>query len=832
MAKHLMTYAVTFTANANNFVQGLSKAQRALMQLRVQVLAISAGAASAMSVAAALIRDEVASVSIAYDKALTESLAVMEHVTPQIRKQVMDVTRTLATQTTTSAQKAAEGFKHLALSGLDVNAAMAALPIVNQFAIAGIMDMQQATDLLIDSQAALGLTLRENADANAAEMERLADVFAKAATISNASIEQFSVALTSKAGAAMKLFNISTEQGIAVLSAYAEQGIKAQLAGNAYDRALRLLSKAAISNARQQALLGFSVFDAQGKMRNMADIIQNLEDILRGLTDEQKAATLTMLGFEAKSQQVITPLIGMSKAIRDYESALNNASGYTKDVAEKNMDSMAGQVEILKNKFKEFALQIADSFLPGIRQTNEILQNLMDVLNSLHPWVSGFAGIIVSLVITVPTVTAVITLLTISQNLLAYALVQTNLDLMQQLTLLGMYRRLLTIGLPAMVATVAAGFAAKAISDKLAGVAEVEEATKKLENRLEAGSKKQQLQINDEIREIDKLSSAKEKMVEVERQIQEAQKKAADARKSSERLGKFAQGMEQNNKIFGVSGTNISWWTMSAGERKQYEATLALQEAELRNMDQFSEKALTLAAKRNKLREILEAGEKANAIENMRANVPHSGYADKGFEMAETMKNYIGDLKRIPTIWEMADKAQDKMHKAMLKMKYLMQKEFDRAKKQQLQENVDVEKTKLETLKKDLEETKAAEKEKLREHKSALKEHEKMIKAIKDYERDDDKLAIASRGQVFDSIMKRLTVMPSAPVEPVFAGPGSSDAIKDEIAATEAAIQTAQNTKEQYIEQVKQREAMEKVFSLMSGILTGLGVMQAARVTP
>lgn len=831
MGKQLMTYAVTFTANVNNFVQGLNTAQMSLQQTRLRIMAISAGAASTMSLAASKIRDEIASVAIAYDKALTESLAVMENVTPQIRKQVMDATRLLATQTTTSAQKAAEGFKHLALSGLDVNAALKALPIVNQFAIAGIMDMQQATDLLIDSQAALGLTLRKNAGANAAEMERLADVFAKAATISNASIEQFSIALTSKAGAAMKLFNISTEQGIAVLSAYAEQGIKAQLAGNAYDRALRLLSKAAISNARQQALLGFSVFDAQGKMRNMADIIQNLEDILRGLSDEQKAATLTMIGFEAKSQQVITPLIGMSQAIRDYETALGTASGYTKDVAEKNMSSMAGQVEILKNKFKEFALQIADSFLPGIRQTNTILQNLMDTFNSMHPIVSGITGLFISISITVPGLIFAVTTLSFAQTILRGALGTVTMAAGAQAAALAA----IPIAINAIVASVAilaAGGAASWFANWLAGTEKVNEEITKLKNNLSTLATKEQLKINDELRAIDKLSTAKEKMAEVERQIAEAKTKATDSGKSAARLGNFAQGMEQNNKIFGVSGTNISAWTMSAGERKQYEATLALQEAELRNMDMYSEKALQLAAERNKLREIMAAGEKANAIENMQANVPHSGYADKGFEMAETMKNYIGDLKRIPTIWEMADKAQEKVHKAMLKMKDLMQKEFDRAKKQQLQESVDVEKTKLKTLKKDLEETKAAEKEKLREHKTALKEHEKMIKAIKDYERDDDKLAIASRGQVFDSIMKRLTVMPSAPVEPVFAGPGSSDAIKDEIAATEAAIQTAQNTKEQYIEQVKQREAMEKGFSLMAGVLTGLGVMQAAKVTP
>lgn len=827
-----MTYTVRFIANANNFQQGLANAQRSMLGLQSTILAVSAGVASAMSVAAYNIRNQIASVAVAYDKALTESLAVMENVTPQIRQQVMDVTRALATDTTTSAQKAAEGFKHLALSGLDVNAALQALPIVNQFAIAGIMDMQQATDLLIDAQAALGLTLRKNGAANAAEMEHLADAFAKAATISNASIEQFSVALTSKAGAAMKLFNVSTAEGLAVLSAYAEQGIKAQLAGNAYDRALRLLSKAAISNARQQAMLGFSVFDAQGKMRNMADIVENLEDILRGLTDEQKAATLTMIGFEAKSQQVITPLIGMSKALRNYQTELENVSGYTKDVAEKNMASMAGQIEILKNRFKEFALQIADSLLPGIRQTNTVLQKLMDILLSLHPWVSAGIGLFISMAATLPAVVAGVSALMLSQNLLAFALGSTNMQLMTQLHLLGLYRRAL-IGLGVAGAGLAAGVAGAWIGDWLRGTKELNAELEKIQKTIDKTNTDKQLAMNAELRDIDKLGTAKEKQAAIEKQMEDARIKMRVASKQQRfhglQVSKIAGESALSNYGFNWFGDQLF---MGAGKEGEFKTQEMLVQKYADEVAMLSAQYEELAKKKKEVDDTLAAGEKANAIENMRANVPHSGYADRGFDMAETMKEYIGDLKRIPTIWEMAGKAQEKGHKLMLKMMDLGQKIADDANKAALQQNVEVEKDRLKQLKKDLEDTKRTEKEKLREHKDALREHERMIKAIKDYERDDDKLAIASRGQVMDSILKRMTVMPSAPVEPVFSGPGSSDAIKDEIAATEAAIQTAQNTKEQFMEQVKQREAFEKMGSYLSGFFTNLSIVQAAKITP
>ena len=60
-----------------------------------------------------------------------------------------------------------------------------------------------------------------------AQMSRVSDVLVRANTLANATVQQFSTALTSKAGAALKSFNKDVEEGVAVLAAMADQGIKA-----------------------------------------------------------------------------------------------------------------------------------------------------------------------------------------------------------------------------------------------------------------------------------------------------------------------------------------------------------------------------------------------------------------------------------------------------------------------------------------------------------------------------------------------------------------------------------------------------------------------------
>lgn len=313
-----------------------------------------------------------------FNDAMTKSTAIMETTTDQQARMEAQAKK-LAVQGVQSSSELAESYFFLASAGLDAEQAIAALPAAQRFATAGAFDMARATDLLTDSQSALGLSVKD-ATQNLRNMERMSDVLVRANTLANASVEQFSVALTSKAGASLKTFNKDVEEGVAVLAAMADQGIKAELAGNNLSRIMLLLSKSSQSNAKAHKQLGFAVFDSNGKMRNMADIIENLEQVLDGMSDEQKVATLSMLGFEARVQGAILPLIGLSDKIRVYEGELRSASGYTEQVANKQMTSFASKVKMLRNRIQNAAIEIGQRLIP-------IVEKLMGwVERGIHWW--------------------------------------------------------------------------------------------------------------------------------------------------------------------------------------------------------------------------------------------------------------------------------------------------------------------------------------------------------------------------------------------------------------------------------------------------------------
>jgi len=299
-----------------------------------------------------------------FDESMTRSLAIMGDVSKVLREDMSDAARQVGRTTLFSAKQAADAYFFLASAGLSAASSIKAMPTVAKFAQAGMFDLALATDLLTDAQSALGLTMRNDVIANMQNMNRVSDVLVKANTLANATVEQFSKSLTREAGAAMKSFKIDIEEGVAVLAAFADQGIKGEVAGGGLSRILRLMTAAAVKNAEAYRELGVSVFDSSGNLNNMADIIADLERALIPLSDKARVSALSMLGFKARVQGIILPLLGTSAAIRRYEKELRSAQGITEEVANKQLKTFNAQVTILKSLLEDFLITVGQKIVP------------------------------------------------------------------------------------------------------------------------------------------------------------------------------------------------------------------------------------------------------------------------------------------------------------------------------------------------------------------------------------------------------------------------------------------------------------------------------------
>jgi TP901 family phage tail tape measure protein len=368
MAAGSRTLKLQILAEVSKLVDGLDQANKQVQttgqKFQQGFAQVSKAVLAAGAAVGAFVGSSIKSY-IEFDSKLTQSTAIMSNVTEEVRMEMENAARSVAKTLGISHSQAAESYYFLASAGLDAKQAIAALPQVAAFARAGMFDMALATDLATDAQSALGLTSKD-AQTNLTNLTRVTDVLVKANTLANASVEQFSTALTTKAGTAMKMFGIDVESGVAVLAAMADQGIKAQVAGTNFAIVVRDLTTKAIANADAFEKLNIKVFDAEGNFRNMSDILADLEGALEGASDEQAKMTFKLLGFNDKSASAISSLIGLSGKIREYEEQLFAAGGTTQEVTDKQLDSMASQIAILQAKFEDFKIELAREFTPEL----------------------------------------------------------------------------------------------------------------------------------------------------------------------------------------------------------------------------------------------------------------------------------------------------------------------------------------------------------------------------------------------------------------------------------------------------------------------------------
>lgn len=334
---------------------------------------------AAVGAAAAMTRELAMSIKAFadFEQKMTQSLAIMGDVSSAMKGEMSDAAREVGRTTLFSASQAAEAYFFLASAGLDAKASVEAMPQVAKFAQAGMFDLATATDLATDAQSALGLKSND-ARHNLENLTRVTDVFVRANTLANTSVQQISEAMTNKAGAALRALGKDIEEGSAVLAAFADQGVKGAEAGTQFSIVLRDLQTKALENQGAFLRYGVAVFDAAGEMRNMADIIGDLEVALEGMSDAEQKSTLLGLGFSDKSVSAITTLLGTSDAIRQYEMSLRSAAGFTEQVADKQLDSLSGQFELLKSSIDDTRIAVGEQMAPAFRDLLPDLQQAVD----------------------------------------------------------------------------------------------------------------------------------------------------------------------------------------------------------------------------------------------------------------------------------------------------------------------------------------------------------------------------------------------------------------------------------------------------------------------
>ena len=346
---------------ANKFAKGLNSAAD-------KVLKVGAAAGGVAVAGMTAFAKSAVSTGQQFDAAMSQVAATMGVSVDSIQD-LRDYAQKMGAETAFSANEAAQALNYMALAGYDAETSMQMLPNVLNLAAAGGMDLALASDMITDSQSALGLSLDETG--------KLVDKMAQAASKSNTSVSQLGDAILTVGGTAKNLKGGTTELATA-LGILADNGIKGAEGGTALRNILNSLMAPEEKAAKLMKKLGVSTFDSTGNMRSLNDVFLDLRGSLDSMSQEDRANVISTL-FNARDMKSAEALIAnVGDRWSELSGYIGEAQGAAQQMADTQLDNLAGDITLLKSAAEGAKIEFSEGISPAIR---DVVQRITKALS-------------------------------------------------------------------------------------------------------------------------------------------------------------------------------------------------------------------------------------------------------------------------------------------------------------------------------------------------------------------------------------------------------------------------------------------------------------------
>ena len=300
------------------------------------------------------------SVGMNFDASMSQVAATMGTTVDQIDN-LTKVAKEMGNTTKFTATQAADALNYLALAGYDADKAAEVLPSVLDLAAAGGMDLAYASDLVTDAMASL------NIEANKQNVDDFGNKLAMAASKANANVSQLGEAILTVGGTAANLKGGTTELTTA-LGLLANVGIKGAEGGTHLRNIILSLQSPTDEAAKKMQKLGLSVYDSQGKMRGLNDILSDLNSAMNGMTQGQKDSIINQLFNKTDLAAVNGLLAAQGEQWDTLAAQIDSADGAMGQMAETQIDNLQGAMTIMSSAFEGMQLAVYDELEPTLTE--------------------------------------------------------------------------------------------------------------------------------------------------------------------------------------------------------------------------------------------------------------------------------------------------------------------------------------------------------------------------------------------------------------------------------------------------------------------------------
>lgn len=330
-----------------------------------------------------------------------------------------DKAKEMGATTKFTAGESADALSYMALAGWDTQSMLQGISPVMELAAAANMDLASASDIVTDYLTAFGLT--------ASDTTHFVDVMAYAMSHSNTNVEQLGEAYKACAATA-KSMGYSVEETTAVLATMANAGVKGGEAGTALNAIMTRLATNTKGCADELKKYGVSIYDSQGNMNSLSDILTGLSAVWDNLTDQEQANLAKTIAGTNQYSKLQTIMAGCSEqaakggqSFSDYASALENCSGTAGKMAGTMLDNLNGKMTLFESAADGLKISVGEQLTPAMSDLYEVGA---DVLSGMTEFVNDNPGVVKGITTTVAvlgTAAAGIAGVTVAVNLASAA---------------------------------------------------------------------------------------------------------------------------------------------------------------------------------------------------------------------------------------------------------------------------------------------------------------------------------------------------------------------------------------------------------------------------
>lgn len=296
-----------------------------------------------------------------------------------LRKQARD----LGASTAFSATEVGSAQTFLARAGFTPAAIHASMQDVLNLALANKTDLATTADIASNIGGVFKID-----PAVEGNMRRIADVLSGTAARANVDLQMLGETMKYLGG--VEELGMSLEQAAAMAGIMGNIGIQSSMAGTTTRGMVNRLTKPSAEARAAMEELGLAVSDAQGNMRQLPDILKDINDATRHMGSlDRKEIMQTIFGAEAGSGAAELVAAMESGQLTTLLSELENLKinpGESQKMANIMADNIGGDLKGLRSAWEEIGIAVTDVNDGAIR---DLVKSITGVIRAVGKWIQA-----------------------------------------------------------------------------------------------------------------------------------------------------------------------------------------------------------------------------------------------------------------------------------------------------------------------------------------------------------------------------------------------------------------------------------------------------------